>query len=95
MAGIPITEENLAVDLIDRVGPGGHYLTEPETLNNFRKIKYSDLFDRMGYDKWKKDGAKTFEQRLQELTLKKMMHRPQPLSTEIVKELDRMQAGWQ
>ena len=95
MAGIPITEENLAVDLIDRVGPGGHYLTEPETLNNFRKIKYSDLFDRMGYDKWEKEGAKTFEQRLQELTLKKMKHRPQPLSKEIVKELDRMQAGWQ
>jgi trimethylamine--corrinoid protein Co-methyltransferase len=94
MEGIPVTEETLAVDLIDKVGPGGHYLTEVSTLNNFRKMKYSDLFERVGYDKWKKEGARTFEQRLQEITLEKMKHRPAPLPAEIVKELDRMQAAW-
>jgi trimethylamine:corrinoid methyltransferase-like protein len=94
MEGIPVTEDTLAVDLIDKVGPGGHYLTQISTLNNFRRMKYSDLFERMGYDKWKKEGARTFEQRLQEITLEKMKHRPAPLPAEIVKELDRMQAAW-
>ena len=84
----------MAVDLIDKVGPGGHYLTENFTLNNFRKMKYSDLFERMGYDKWKREGARTFEQRLQELTLEKMKQRPAALPAEIIKELDRMQAAW-
>jgi trimethylamine---corrinoid protein Co-methyltransferase len=94
MEGIPVTEDTLAVDLIDKVGPGGHYLTQASTLSNFRRMKYSDLFERMGYDKWKKEGARTFEQRLQEITLEKMKHRPAPLPAEIVKELDRMQAAW-
>jgi len=95
MAGIPVTEETMAVDLIDKVGPGGHHLTEKFTLNNFRKMKYSDLFERMGYDKWKRGGARTFDQRLQELTLEKMKHRPAALPAEIVQELDRMQAAWE
>jgi len=94
MQGIPVTEETLALDLIDKVGPGGHYLTEVSTLNNFRKMKYSDLFERMSYDKWKKGGARSFEQRLQETTLEKMKYRPDPLPAEIVAELDRMQAAW-
>ncbi|CAB1083466.1 hypothetical protein D1AOALGA4SA_11029 [Olavius algarvensis Delta 1 endosymbiont] len=94
MEGIPVTEETLAVDLIDYVGPGGHYLTEEFTLKNFRMMKYSDLFERMGYERWKKEGARKFEQRLQELTLEKMKHRPPALPEEIVKELDRLQAAW-
>ena len=84
----------MAVDLIDSVGPGGHYLTEASTLKNFRNMKYSDLFERMGYEKWKKEGARSFEQRLQEMTLEKMKHRPPALSDEIISELDRMQTEW-
>ena len=38
--------------------------------------------------------AGIFEQRLQELTLEKMKHRPEPLADEVVRELDRMQASW-
>jgi trimethylamine--corrinoid protein Co-methyltransferase len=94
MQGIPITEETLALDLIDKVGPGGNYLQEKHTLKHFRNVRYSDLFERMVYDTWKNAGAKKFAQRLQELTLEKMKHRPEPLSEEIVKELDRMQANW-
>ena len=48
----------------------------------------------MVYDNWEKQGAKKMEQRLQELTLEKMKHRPESLSPEIIKELDRMQRTW-
>ncbi len=51
MKGIPVTEEILAVDIIDKVGPGCHYLTQEHTMNNFRQIKYSELFDRSVYGK--------------------------------------------
>ena len=92
--GIPVTEETLALDVIHRVGPGGHYLQDPHTLKHFKKIKYSEVFERMVYDQWKTAGAKTFEQRLQETTLKKMEHRPEPLPADNIKTLEEMQAGW-
>jgi len=94
MQGIPVTDDTLAVDIIDRVGPAGHYLAEKHTMDNFRNVKYSDLFDRSIYDTWRTQGAKTFEQRLQAMTLEKMKHRPQPLAEDVVEELDRMQALW-
>jgi len=94
MKGIPVTKETLAVDIIDKTGPGGHYLMEEHTMNNFRKIKYSELFDRSVYDKWEQAGAKKFEARLQALTLKKMEHKPRPLPKEIIQELDKMQDSW-
>jgi len=94
MNGIPVTKETLAVDIIDKVGPGGHYLTEKHTMDHFRQIKYSELFDRSIYEKWEAAGSKKFEDRLQELTLKKMAHVPRSLPEEIIKELDKMQASW-
>ena len=95
MRGIPIDEESLALEVIHRVGPRGHFLQDPHTFDYFKKIKYSDLFDRTVYDQWKADGGKSFEQRLQEITLKKMEHRPEPLPADIIKTLDEMQQGWE
>jgi trimethylamine--corrinoid protein Co-methyltransferase len=94
MEGIPVTKETLALDIIDKVGPGGHYLKEQHTMDNFRKIKYSDLFERQVYANWQSAGSKKLEDRLQDLTLQKMNHRPEPLTEDIIKELDRMQAAW-
>jgi trimethylamine--corrinoid protein Co-methyltransferase len=95
MKGIPVNEETLALDIIHNVGPGGHYLQEVHTHKHFRKIKYSEIFERAVYDQWKRAGSKYFEQRLQEVTLKKMAHRPAPLAEDIIKTLDEMQKGWQ
>jgi len=94
MAGIPVTEESLALDVIHRVGPGGHYLQDPHTLKHFKNIKYSEIFERMILEQWEAAGAKNLEQRLQETTLKKMDHRPEPLPADTLKTLDAMQADW-
>jgi trimethylamine---corrinoid protein Co-methyltransferase len=94
MRGIPVTRETLALDVIDSVGPGGHYIQHEHTFKHFRNIRYSRLFERMRYDKWVAAGAKNFEQRLQELTLALMQERPEPLDADVARELDLMQAGW-
>jgi len=94
MNGLPVTAETLALDVIDQVGPGGHYLQEDHTLRHFRKVRYSKLFERMVYDQWKEAGAKRFEERLRDLTKEAMAHQPAPLPKDVVKELDRMQAHW-
>ena len=95
MNGLPINEETLAIDLIDRVGPGGHYMQADHTMNHFRKVRYSKLFERMMNDQWKEAGSKRFEERLRELTREAMDHQPAPLAAEITGELDRMQAHWE
>lgn len=94
MDGIPVTEDTLALDVIHRVGPGGHYLQDPHTMKHFKTVKYSDIFDRTIHDQWEAAGAKTFEQRLQEATLKKMEHRPEPIPEDTIKTLDEMQNSW-
>jgi trimethylamine--corrinoid protein Co-methyltransferase len=94
MGGIPVNTETLALDVIHSVGPGGHYLQDPHTLKHFRSMRYSDIFDRTIYDQWRAAGARSFEQRLQAVTLKKMTEEPEPLHADIVKTLDEMQKSW-
>ena len=95
MNGLPINAESLAIDLIDRVGPVGHYMQEDHTMNHFRKVRYSKLFERMVYDQWKEAGSIRFAERLRELTREAMDHQPAPLAADITKELDHMQAHWE
>lgn len=94
MQGLLVGEETLALDVIDRVGPGGHFLHEEHTTKHFRQIWYPEIFDRTIYDAWLEQGSKDFEERLQEKTKKMMNHTPQPLSAEIQKELDQMAKHW-
>ncbi len=94
MNGLPVTEDSMALDLIDAVGPGGNYLMEQHTLDNFRNVRYSTLFERMIRQEWEAAGSKSFEDRLSEHTQEAMAHKPAALAPEIVKELDRMQAHW-
>ena len=94
MQGIPLNEESLALDVIHRVGPRGHFLQDAHTYEHFKAVRYSEIFERMVYDEWKATGAKKFEQRLQEVTLEKMKHRPEPLPDDVIKTLDEMQAEW-
>ncbi|MGD9225845.1 MAG: trimethylamine methyltransferase family protein [Desulfobacterales bacterium] len=94
MRGILVNDETLALDLIDRVGPGGHYLEEAHTRHHFRDVWYSDLFERTNYAEWRKQGAIHFTERLREKTRKLMNLNTEPLPTEISKEMDRMERQW-
>jgi trimethylamine--corrinoid protein Co-methyltransferase len=95
MRGLPVNDETLALDLIDRIGPGGHYLQEEHTLEHFREVWYSSLFDRTIYAQWLEAGAKRFEERLREQTEKVMEHQPAPLPPQVLKELKRMAEHWE
>ena len=92
--GIPVNEETLALDLIDQVGPGGHYLQEEHTLAHFREMWYSDLFDRSIYARWVEEGEKQWDERLHAQTRRAITHTPAPLPEEMVAELDRMASHW-
>jgi trimethylamine--corrinoid protein Co-methyltransferase len=94
MRGIPVGDETLALELIDSVGPGSHYLHQDHTLRHFRDVWYSNLFDRTIYAQWLDAGAKHFQERLREQTQKAMEHQPAPLPPEVLREMERMAQTW-
>jgi len=74
--GINLDKESLAVDLIDRVGIGGHYLLEEHTLQHFRVENWqADLFDKSGYEEWSSHGRKTLTDRAKE-RIREVMSQP-------------------
>ena len=95
MAGVPVSDETLALDVMDKIGPGGHYLYEDHTIKHFKGVWYSDLFDRSVNAVWLSAGAKRFGQRLREKTERLMQHQPAPLPEKVLGEMERMARGWQ
>jgi trimethylamine--corrinoid protein Co-methyltransferase len=63
MGGLEVTEETLALDVIDRVGPGGHFLEEDHTYRHFRENWYPGLLDRHARDDWASAGSLTLGDR--------------------------------
>lgn len=84
--GIDVNDESLAVDVIDRVGPGGHYLADEHTLRHMRTEHYypSDVFDRQGRDDWEADGGTDAWLRAKEAARTILAkHEPEPVDPEV------------
>jgi len=90
--GIEVSEETLALDVIDKVGPEGDFLLE-ETTAKFLKQEgwYSQLLNKKQFQAWKADGSKTVNQRLEEKAHKIIEEDVPPLiSNDEMKELDKI-----
>jgi len=60
LRGVAITSETLALDCIEKVGPGGNYVTEEHTVNHmFSEFFYPKLAIREQYDRWTGRGEPT------------------------------------
>lgn len=94
MEGFSIDEAHLALDVIGEVGPGGHFLGEKHTLDNFMKEHWRPrLWNRLNLENWIRQGKKTLNERL----IAKAMeisgtHQPEPLPKETKHDLDQI---WQ
>lgn len=90
--GLTINDESLPLELIDRIGPRGTYLSEKHTRKHFRKFWSPTIFDRS----MKKDSnTKGCADLLNEKTIKIMKtHQPKPLSDDVLKELRKFEANW-
>ena len=92
MGGIEINEDTLPLDLIERVGPRGNYISEKHTLKHFRKFWAPTIFDRSVS---KAENARNCEEMLREKTIRLMeAHQPKPLPEDVVKELRKLETGW-
>ena len=63
LGGVEVSDESLAVDVIKRVGPGGHFLDLEHTLRHFRQeFFFPRLFDRRGIPEWEADGGRGIDE---------------------------------
>ena len=92
ISGVEVNKETLAVEVINKVGPGGHFLGSEHTSNHFKKETwFPSVMDRQNYSNWKNQGEKTMKQILNEKA-KKILdeHKPQPLSSAQKKKIDKI-----
>jgi trimethylamine---corrinoid protein Co-methyltransferase len=79
--GIKVDTNTLALDVIEKVGPGGNFLSEEHTYKNFKsEMLMPKLIDRNVYANWKAAGAKSLETRVNE-KVKDILsnYKPEPL----------------
>jgi trimethylamine--corrinoid protein Co-methyltransferase len=91
MGGIEVTAETLALEVIDRVGPGGHFLEEDHTYRHFRENWYPALLDRNSRDDWQAAGGQSMGQRTGARVREILeTHQPVPLEPALLARLDEI-----
>jgi trimethylamine--corrinoid protein Co-methyltransferase len=98
VSGIPVNEETLALEAIERVaggGPGSMFLMDDHTFEHFLEAQFlPKLLDRSRYDSWKDAGAMDLYRRCN-IEAKRILseHRVEPKADEVLKEIDRILRG--
>ncbi len=86
--GVPVTDETLALEVVEELGPEGDYLSHDHTYRHFKDAYYSKLADRQIYSAWEADGATTMADRAaQKVDHILATHSPEPLPDDVKKAL--------
>jgi len=90
--GITVTRETIARQIIEDVGPRGHFLVQQHTMNHFKKELWNArLLNRQTIDAWNDAGKPSMEDRVkEEVRMITETHTPEPLSDKVMTELDRL-----
>jgi len=88
--GIEVSEDTLAVDVIDKAGPGGHFLGEKHTLKHFRE-RWMPRLDVDSLETWEKEGIKSLGELAHE-KVKEILatHKSTPLPEDVDREISRI-----
>lgn len=86
--GVPVTEETLALEVVEELGPEGDYLSHDHTFKHFRDPYYSKLADRQIYSSWEADGSTTMAERAA-MKVDEILatHKGEPLPDDVKKAL--------
>ena len=82
MQGMHVDDENLAVDIIKSVGPGGDFLMQDHTMKYMRTLpSVPNLIERNNRENWLASGGKGLAERAAERAGEILAnHKPVPLS---------------
>jgi trimethylamine--corrinoid protein Co-methyltransferase len=89
MRGLQVNQETIMLDLIEKVGPGGHFLTESQSVSLCRsEIWVPKLSDRDPYLIWQGKGEKSMHERINAKLLKILdTHQPPPLTQDALNKI--------
>jgi trimethylamine--corrinoid protein Co-methyltransferase len=89
LRGIPVTDESMALNVMDEIGPGGHYLAHDHTYDRFKtELWRPKLSDRRDFNDWTKAGSKTYQERVHDRMIELLEAEVEPLLDEdMYKEL--------
>ena len=87
--GIEVNKNTLALDLIEKAGPGGNFLADKHTADNFKKELFMPkLIDRNNYSNWEKDGKKSLEVRVNEKVIEILEnYKPEQINEKQMEEI--------
>jgi trimethylamine--corrinoid protein Co-methyltransferase len=90
LRGIEVTDETLMLDVIDRIGPGGEYLSAYETGRQCRsEIWQPRLLDRNNWTNWEATGSPTMHDRIRAYVGEILTtHRPPPLPGSVAARIE-------
>lgn len=89
MRGIPVSDAELGLNVMEEVGPAGHFLEHDHTFNRFKTdIWRPKLIDRQNWENWTAAGSKPYGERARERVLEILGAEEEPLLDEkMYKEL--------
>ncbi len=94
VAGIPVTDETLAVDDIARVGAFGDFLSLDATLRHMRELSQPEVLDRRVREDWEARGATDLATRTRARALELVeSHQPLPLDPDVAEQVHRIIAA--
>ena len=77
--GVDVSKKTLAVDIIEEIGPGGHFLDHEHTVEHVRnEFYFPKLADRQQRIVWENEGAKDTQTRAHEVA-RRIMQQHKPL----------------
>lgn len=85
-------DDDIPLDVIDQIGPGGTFIDHEHTVENFRQqLWFPKLLDRNYYQVWQDNGAESMEDRARRRTQEILTtHQPEPIDEDLDREIERI-----
>lgn len=95
LQGFEVSEETLALEVIQEVGIGGNFLVHPHTASSYRREFYlPDIVERMSYLAWEAQEVRGMEAKAREKARRIIAEdRPRPLDATQEREIDAIVAA--
>ena len=92
LRGVEISDETLAIDVIEDVGPGGQYLDQRHTLEYLKREHYlPKIINRERMERWERAGSKDLREVAREEAKRILKeHRPEPLDRGVEEDLKKI-----
>jgi trimethylamine--corrinoid protein Co-methyltransferase len=96
VAGVEVTPDTLAVDVVRDVGPGGDFLAHRHTAKQVRKAQWRPtILNRQGHRRWLEEGGLDLKEKARRKALQLLAeHEPAPLDAAVAARIDALVAGF-